>query len=190
MHDTSVYIHHLTHDFAAHHHIHDDMSSTGESPQKLGHDTGFPAHVCAKTTSRRHPDAIVTPGHSISAEDIDPARSLVRSRKSSRHSKYKRTISYGKISPEQRAPLRANTGMNSIDSAIDLPDDKPPTIPEVEGRPSKETDSIGHTDGSSLLQDELTPITPVSPDAAFGSRPGSKAESLQKKSFFNRFRRD
>ncbi|KAI0540637.1 hypothetical protein GGR58DRAFT_498990 [Xylaria digitata] len=71
--------------------------STNDSrPTSRHYDTGFPDSFASCTTSMRHPDAIIDPGFAISAEHIDPAKTLHRSRKSLLR-KHRRTISYGKI---------------------------------------------------------------------------------------------
>ncbi|GAP85864.1 hypothetical protein SAMD00023353_1401660 [Rosellinia necatrix] len=74
-------------------------SSNGSRPTSRHHDTGFPDSFASCTTSMRHPDAIIDPSFSISAEHIDPARTLHHSRKSLLH-KHRRTISHGKINEE------------------------------------------------------------------------------------------
>ena len=61
--------------------------------------TGFPPYFRNHTTSRRHPDAITTPGACITADDVDPSKALNRS-KHSLLRKHKRTVSHGKIDPE------------------------------------------------------------------------------------------
>ncbi|KAI0402224.1 hypothetical protein F4802DRAFT_381419 [Xylaria palmicola] len=71
-------------------------SSSGSRPTSRQYDTGFPASFTSCTTSMRHPDAVVDPDFAISAEHIDPAKTLHRSRKSLLR-KHRRTISHGKI---------------------------------------------------------------------------------------------
>ena len=61
--------------------------------------TGFPSYFRSHTTSRRHPDAITTPGACITADDVDPNKALNRS-KHSLLRKHKRTVSHGKIDPD------------------------------------------------------------------------------------------
>ncbi|KAI0412683.1 hypothetical protein F5X98DRAFT_379548 [Xylaria grammica] len=74
-------------------------STSGSRPTSRHYDTGFPDSFASCTTSMRHPDAIIDPGFAISAEHIDPAKTLHRSRKSLLH-KHRRTISHGKINEE------------------------------------------------------------------------------------------
>jgi hypothetical protein len=77
-------------------------SSNGSRPTSRHHDTGFPDFFASCTTSLRHPDAVVDPGFAISAEHIDPAKTLQRSRKSLLR-KHRRTISHGKINEDSFA---------------------------------------------------------------------------------------
>ncbi len=95
------------------------VSTNGSRPgSSRNYDTGFPEWFAAHTTSLRHPDAITTPGASISADDLDPAKALHRS-KHSLLSKHKRTISHGKIAPEtnQRQEQRP-TPFPNFDHAV------------------------------------------------------------------------
>ncbi|KAI0551933.1 hypothetical protein F4679DRAFT_581996 [Xylaria curta] len=71
-------------------------SSNGSRPTSRQYNTGFPDSFASCTTSMRHPDAIIDPTFAISAEHIDPAKTLHRSRKSMLR-KHRRTISHGKI---------------------------------------------------------------------------------------------
>ncbi|KAI0450278.1 hypothetical protein F5B21DRAFT_508342 [Xylaria acuta] len=72
-------------------------SSSGSRPTSRQYNTGFPDSFASRTTSMRHPDAIIDdPSFAISAEHIDPAKTLHRSRKSLLR-KHRRTISHGKI---------------------------------------------------------------------------------------------
>ncbi|TRX95279.1 hypothetical protein FHL15_003971 [Xylaria flabelliformis] len=71
-------------------------SSSGSRPTSRQYNTGFPDSFASCTTSMRHPDAISDPTFAISAEHIDPAKTLHRSRKSMLR-KHRRTISHGKI---------------------------------------------------------------------------------------------
>ncbi|KAI8953199.1 hypothetical protein F4801DRAFT_537776 [Xylaria longipes] len=72
------------------------FSSSSSRPTSGQYNTGFPDSFASVTTSMRHPDAIIDPSFAISAEHIDPAKTLHRSRKSLLR-KHRRTISHGKI---------------------------------------------------------------------------------------------
>ncbi|KAI0424861.1 hypothetical protein F5Y09DRAFT_323175 [Xylaria sp. FL1042] len=107
------------------------MSTTSDStndsrPTSRHYDTGFPESFSSCTTSMRHPDAIIDPGFAISAEHIDPAKTLHRSRKSLLR-KHRRTISHGKLdegtsggqNPTERPPLSSTVeSMNG--TSVDL----------------------------------------------------------------------
>lgn len=79
------------------------MSTTSTSSSaKLRRDTGFPEPFCGnRNTTRPHPEANLSPDATLSADDIDPARSLHRSRRSIlRRSKHKGSLKYGKLAAE------------------------------------------------------------------------------------------
>ncbi|KAI0024111.1 hypothetical protein F4780DRAFT_636398 [Xylariomycetidae sp. FL0641] len=90
-------------------------STSGSRPTSRSYDTGFPDSFSDFTTSARHPDAVVDPEYAISAEDVDPSKTMHRHRHSFLHKRqsHKRTISHG-IIPKQ------GSYNNSIDSAIEL----------------------------------------------------------------------
>lgn len=95
-------------------------STSGSRPTSRQHDTGFPDSFAARTTSLRHPDAIVDPGFVISSEHVDPAKSLLRSR----HTllcKHRRTISNGTTSlcqdEETDRSLAVGDGTNDLAAA-------------------------------------------------------------------------
>ncbi|KAI0202018.1 hypothetical protein F4808DRAFT_92314 [Astrocystis sublimbata] len=83
-------------------------SSSGSRPTSRHYNTGFPDSFAACTTSMRHPDAIIDPSFAISAEHIDPEKTLQRSRKSLLR-KHRRTISHGKITEDTFAREFAET---------------------------------------------------------------------------------
>ncbi|KAL1875922.1 hypothetical protein VTK73DRAFT_9706 [Phialemonium thermophilum] len=90
------------------------MGSLPEDPTTTSRprrrDTGFPEPFCGnRNTTLPHPDAIVAPDASITADDIAVQRVLSRQRRSFLV-KHKRTISHGLITPE----------MNRVDSAVSL----------------------------------------------------------------------
>ncbi|ORY64938.1 uncharacterized protein BCR38DRAFT_431383 [Pseudomassariella vexata] len=151
------------------------MSTTSNTssrrPSSRDYITGFPDSFAGRTTSLRHPDANTAPGASISAEDIDPARTLQRSRRSF-HNKYKRTISYGKITPEMEQQFRnMSSAIGSNDSAIDMTED----------RHSKDgNESIDRTDVSTHKPDSPTTAQPAQFE--------QKAESPRRRTFFGKFR--
>ncbi|KAI1303278.1 hypothetical protein F5Y03DRAFT_395997 [Xylaria venustula] len=101
--------------------------STNDSrPTSRHYDTGFPDSFATCTTSMRHPDAIIDPGFAISAEHIDPAKSLHRSRKSLLR-KHRRTISQGKLDEatlNQISSARPFSSLSAADSATQLVDHK------------------------------------------------------------------
>lgn len=95
-------------------------TSTNDSrPTSRNYDTGFPDWFATRTTSLRHPDAIVGSGAYISAEDLDPDKAIRRSKRRLL-AKHKRTLSHGKIKPEagQGQDLHLSTIPDS-DSALD-----------------------------------------------------------------------
>ncbi|KAI1425672.1 hypothetical protein F5Y12DRAFT_713950 [Xylaria sp. FL1777] len=101
--------------------------STNDSrPTSRQYDTGFPDSFASCTTSMRHPDAIIDPGFAISAEHIDPAKTLHRSRMSLLR-KHKRTISHGKIDEGtlgQNSLEKPPSRFSTADSATELVDQK------------------------------------------------------------------
>ncbi|KAI0479565.1 hypothetical protein F4859DRAFT_513070 [Xylaria cf. heliscus] len=100
-------------------------SSSGSRPTSRQYDTGFPDSFASCTTSMRHPDAIIDPSFAISAEHIDPAKTLHRSRRSLLH-KHRRTISHGKINEgsfgqdyTERTASAANSATGVIDQKVE-----------------------------------------------------------------------
>ncbi|KAI1081263.1 hypothetical protein F5B20DRAFT_80891 [Whalleya microplaca] len=122
-------------------------SSTGSRPMSRGYDTGFPDSFAARTTSLRHPDAIVTPGACISAEDVDPSKTSERTRRSFL-GKHKWRVNHGKInsSSDRGQPNASVTVLPSIDSAVDVGDTKSPGTTGSLGGSSK--DGAESIDGS------------------------------------------
>ncbi|KAI0912090.1 hypothetical protein F4824DRAFT_445144 [Ustulina deusta] len=101
-------------------------STSDSRPTSRHYETGFPDSFASCTTSMRHPDAILDPGFAISAEHIDPAKTLHRSRKSLLR-KHRRTISYGKINEGtlgQNFTERPHSRLSAADSATELVDQK------------------------------------------------------------------
>ncbi|KAI1824296.1 hypothetical protein F4861DRAFT_272164 [Xylaria intraflava] len=70
-------------------------SSSGSRPTSRNYDTGFPDSFASRTTSMRHPDAIIDPDFAICSEHIDPAKTLQRSLMSLLR-KHRRTMSSAK----------------------------------------------------------------------------------------------
>ncbi|KAI1270921.1 hypothetical protein F5Y07DRAFT_384739 [Xylaria sp. FL0933] len=100
-------------------------STSDSRPTSRQLDTGFPESFSSCTTSMRHPDAIIDPGFVISAEHIDPAKTLHRSRKSLLR-KHRRTISQGKLdertlsqTPTERPPSTSSAA-DSAGASVDL----------------------------------------------------------------------
>jgi hypothetical protein len=97
-------------------------SSTDSRPLSRDYDTGFPESLEAHTTSMRHPDANTAPNAFITADDIDPARSFQRCKKSLLH-KHRRTISQGSIPTIEVRRMQGpalETIVSPMDSAIDV----------------------------------------------------------------------
>ncbi|KAI5923065.1 hypothetical protein F4810DRAFT_221770 [Camillea tinctor] len=94
-------------------------TSSSSRPTSRNYDTGFPDSFASCTTSLRHPDAIIDPAYSISTEDVDPAKTFHRSRKSFL-SKHKRTISHGFIVHQMDQNASTSSVLPSIDSAVDI----------------------------------------------------------------------
>lgn len=97
------------------------FSSGNSRPTSRNYDTGFPDWFATHTTSLRHPDAITTPGASISAEDLDPSKALRRS-KQSLMAKHRRTLSHGKIAPEPNQNQGQHLTETNLDHAGDVQD--------------------------------------------------------------------
>ncbi|KAI2779768.1 hypothetical protein F4815DRAFT_170835 [Daldinia loculata] len=98
-----------------------DSSSSRRTSRN--YDTGFPDAFAEYTTSLRHPDANVSPGACISAEDIDPSKTLHRTHRSFL-AKHKRTIAHGRIG-QNTSQKRSNSSVVIIptaDSAVDVGD--------------------------------------------------------------------
>ncbi|KAI1355260.1 hypothetical protein F5Y01DRAFT_311177 [Xylaria sp. FL0043] len=100
-------------------------STSDSRPTSRQFDTGFPESFASCTTSMRHPDAIIDPGFAISAEHIDPAKTLHRSRKSLLR-KHRRTISQGKLdertlgqTPTERPPSTSSAA-DSAGASVNL----------------------------------------------------------------------
>lgn len=136
-------------------------SSSSSSPQSARYcHTGFPDVLAERTTSLRHPDANTDPGASISAEDVDPSRALIRTRRSFL-AKHKRTISSGVITAEMERQYTETeaAGLTSVDAAV------------MVGESGAEDGSIGRTSKDDVvvtskptddLESRNSPVSPVS----------------------------
>ncbi|XXH03622.1 hypothetical protein Hte_010027 [Hypoxylon texense] len=129
------------------------------------YDTGFPDAFSEYTTTLRHPEANVSPGACISAEDVDPSRTLQRTRRSIL-AKHKRMISHGVITQEsnQQQANGSALGLQSGDSAVDMGDVKPADA-NASIRPSSEdgAESIDNLDLS--IDGDCSPSSPSAPTA-------------------------
>ncbi|OTB09046.1 hypothetical protein M426DRAFT_18436 [Hypoxylon sp. CI-4A] len=98
-------------------------TSSGSRRSSRNYDTGFPDAFAEYTTSMRHPDANVNPDACISAEDIDPSKTLQRTRRSflSKHKHKKHTISHGVIAKGSDSQSNhSSLALPTIDSAVDV----------------------------------------------------------------------
>ncbi|KAI0514570.1 hypothetical protein F5B22DRAFT_647609 [Xylaria bambusicola] len=100
-------------------------STSGSRPtsRHQPYDTGFPDFFASCTTSMRHPEAVIEPGFAMSAEHIDPSKSLHRSRKTLLR-KHRRTISHGKITEEELAQLALERRISEASSTTKQADSK------------------------------------------------------------------
>ncbi|KAH8165631.1 hypothetical protein CIB48_g2606 [Xylaria polymorpha] len=127
-------------------------SSSGSRPTSRQYNTGFPDSFASCTTSMRHPDAIVDPSFAISAEHIDPAKTLHRSRKSLLH-KHRRTISHGKINEESFGQAYTERPASATNSAAGVIDQKPKDESAVITQPSGiGADTMSREKGSEDMQ--------------------------------------
>ncbi|KAI2638862.1 hypothetical protein GGS26DRAFT_360531 [Hypomontagnella submonticulosa] len=135
-------------------------TSSGSRRTSRNYDTGFPEAFAEYTTSLRHPEANVSPGACISAEDIDPAKTLQRTRRSFL-AKNKRTISHGVITHDtDRLSNRSASALPTIDSAVDVGDLKPTDTNGSIGHSSKDgTGSINRVEVS--LDGDYSPPSPT-----------------------------
>ncbi|KAI2473191.1 hypothetical protein F4781DRAFT_224973 [Annulohypoxylon bovei var. microspora] len=127
-------------------------NESGNRPTRRDYDTGFPDAFAEYTTSLRHPEANVSPGACISAEDIDPSKTLHRTRRSflARH---KHAVTHGIISngSNSKRTSRSTLILPTIDSAVDVGDLKHTDTNGSIGNSSKDgTDSL-HGDCSLSL---------------------------------------
>ncbi|CAJ2502720.1 Uu.00g101140.m01.CDS01 [Anthostomella pinea] len=131
-------------------------TASGSRPTSRSHDTGFPDSFAYYTTSLRHPDAIVDPGFSISAEDVDANKALHRSR---RHllAKHRRTISHGKIAQglNQQHPAHSMSQLQlPTDSAVQVGEGKTIGMGDGIKSPSREgAENIDRFEASSVNGD-------------------------------------
>ncbi|KAI0164250.1 hypothetical protein GGR52DRAFT_111953 [Hypoxylon sp. FL1284] len=140
------------------------MSSPSSSRRtSRNYDTGFPEAFAEYTTSLRHPDADVSPGACITAEDIDPSRTLHRTRRSIL-AKHKRMLSHGTISqePNQQLSRGSDLVLPTGDSAIDMGDVKPADTNGSFGRSSG--------DGAESVDGDYSPSAPSADDAVHEGR--------------------
>ncbi|KAI1380800.1 hypothetical protein F4677DRAFT_198743 [Hypoxylon crocopeplum] len=136
---------------------------SGSRPTSRNYDTGFPDAFAEYTTSRRHPEANVSPGACISAEDIDSSRTLQRTRRSFL-AKHKRTISHGVITQDshRQQTNHSTLVLPSVDSAVDVGDVKPVDTNGSIGRSSKDgTESIDRIEFS--INGDYSPPSPNVP---------------------------
>ncbi|KAI1395232.1 hypothetical protein F4819DRAFT_501198 [Hypoxylon fuscum] len=128
------------------------------------YDTGFPEAFAERTTSLRHPEANVSPGACISAEDIDPSKTMQRTRRSVL-AKHRRTISHGRITQDPDYQQQSNCSalvLPTVDSAVDVGDIKPTDTNGSIGCSSKDgAESIDRTDVSD--NGDYSPISAMGP---------------------------
>ncbi|RYP61998.1 hypothetical protein DL771_009909 [Monosporascus sp. 5C6A] len=94
------------------------VSTDDSRPTSRNYDTGFPDWFAARTTSLRHPDAIVGSGAYISAEDLDPDKAIRRSKRRLL-AKHRRTISHGKIKEAGQGQDLHKSTIPDNDSVLD-----------------------------------------------------------------------
>ncbi|KAL7623303.1 hypothetical protein AAE478_006984 [Parahypoxylon ruwenzoriense] len=140
------------------------MSIQGSKrPTRRDYDTGFPDAFAECTTSLRHPEANISPGACISAEDIDPSRTLQRTRRSFLAKKHKHTISHGVLAqyPDQKPSNRSSVSiLPAIDSAVDVGKVKRSDTNWSIGHSSKDgTESIDFS-----INGDSSPSSPIVPD--------------------------
>ncbi|KAI0837719.1 hypothetical protein F5Y06DRAFT_270076 [Hypoxylon sp. FL0890] len=115
-------------------------STRNSRPTSRHYDTGFPDSLTARTTSIRHPDAIIDPSFAISAEHVDPAKTLHRSQKSLLR-KHRRTINHGITTNSDlhhNKLFKSTTMLSTADSAVDIAKPKLKNMNADIGRPSKD----------------------------------------------------
>ncbi|KAI0443759.1 hypothetical protein F4803DRAFT_298726 [Xylaria telfairii] len=123
-------------------------SSSGSRPTSRQYNTGFPDSFASCTTSMRHPDAIVDPSFAISAEHIDPAKTLQRSRKSLLR-KHRRTISHGKINEQSFGQDYTERPASATNIATGVTDQKTQDVGAAMAQPSgTSADNISREKGS------------------------------------------
>ncbi|KAI1778246.1 hypothetical protein F4818DRAFT_291201 [Hypoxylon cercidicola] len=140
------------------------MSSPSSSRRaSRNYDTGFPDAFAEYTTSLRHPEANVSPGACISAEDVDPSRTLQRTRRSIL-AKHKRMISHGMIKqePNQQQTNGSTLALSTGDSAVDMGHVQSADNNVSIGRSSGDgTESIDNLDFS--VDGDSSPSSPSAP---------------------------
>ncbi|KAI1763933.1 hypothetical protein GGR53DRAFT_338790 [Hypoxylon sp. FL1150] len=141
------------------------------------YDTGFPDAFAEYTTSLRHPEANVSPGACISAEDVDPSRTLHRTRRSIL-AKHKRMITHGIIAPESNQQ-QAN-GSPTADSAVGISDVKSADTNVSERLSGDGAESIGSLDF--FDDDDCSPSSPSAP-----TTDGFANDGRQKFRFFRKW---
>ncbi|KAI8633960.1 hypothetical protein F5Y19DRAFT_471220 [Xylariaceae sp. FL1651] len=160
-------------------------STSGSRPTSRHYDTGFPDSFAARTTSLRHPDAILDPSFAISAEHVDPAKTLHRSRKSLLR-KHRRTISHGTIPNgdlDHNELLKSTTMLSTTDSAVDIAEPESNNMNADIGRPSKDS-----MESSSRAQgpERTSPVSPGFQYTADGREPSR--EEHRKSNIFRKWR--
>ncbi|KAI5860157.1 hypothetical protein GGS23DRAFT_251859 [Durotheca rogersii] len=135
---------------------------SGKRPASRNYDTGFPDAFAEYTTSLRHPEANTNPGACISAEDVDPSRTLQRTRRSFLAKKKKKYLSHGVITqlPNLTSSNTSISVLPGSDSAVDVGTIKRTGTSGSIGRSSKDgAESLGlSSNGGS------SPSSPTTPD--------------------------
>jgi hypothetical protein len=147
---------------------------SSQRPMSRDYDTGFPESFAAHTTSMRHPDANTGPGACISSEDIDPSKTLQRSRRSLMH-KHRRTTSHGVITAEMRAQYVHN------DSGLSLgPIDSTAELDATQYLPSHDKEGMDGM-GRILSKDSYEPGSPPKTADSETKRPDSRRGAMLQK---------
>lgn len=124
------------------------------SSVKFRRDTGFPEPFCGvRNTTLPHPEANLSPDASLEADDIDPSRTLNRTRRSflAKKNKYRKTtLAHGKIVP---APYADSALSHESDAEASAGLEEMRVVMLPDGRISKDGDlsfdSIEHDDSDS-----------------------------------------
>ncbi|KAJ1326235.1 hypothetical protein MN608_07680 [Microdochium nivale] len=126
------------------------VDSDSSNHTNIDWDTGFPESFAAVTTSRRHPSAKTGLFAIIEADEVDHQHSLDR-KKHALLSKYRRTISHGKIThlePLAESPVTSHPHTDThADEPMDHHADDPVTILD---RPLSPTSTSSRTKSEKL----------------------------------------